>query len=412
MSFSTPLFFDPRSGERVTYESLWAELSAEELDHAPFLRPSTPGEAVVAMAKALLLGQPLTLFDADFSPDELGALGGADHVLGQRLRVRGVDAPTLADALARCRRPNGFRLTLFTSGSTGVPKKVTHALESLTRTLRVDEKHSRSRWGLAYSPTHIAGVQVILQALFNGSSLIYLFQADRSAILKEIVEQGITHLSATPSFYRLLLPVEQPLTGVRAVALGGERSDATLLGRLGELFPRARLRNLYASTEAGTLLVAEDDIFAIADGLADRIRIVDKQLEVHRSLLGEVEAGLTVDEWYRTGDVVEVVSDSPLRFRILSRDRDWVNVGGHKVNPGEVEVALLGCPGVREARVYGRPNSVVGYLLCAEVVADEGFSEAAARAWLAERLQPAKIPRLIKVVAEIPRTRTGKILRA
>jgi acyl-coenzyme A synthetase/AMP-(fatty) acid ligase len=89
-----------------------------------------------------------------------------------------------------------------------------------------------------------------------------------------------------------------------------------------------------------------------------------------------------------------------------------VNVGGLKVNPGEVEIALLACPGVREARVYGRRNSVVGYILCAEVVADHGFSETAARAWLADRLQPAKIPRMIKTVAEIARTRTGKVLRA
>lgn len=411
MSFSGLLFFDPKSGERITYDSLWAQLRAKDLEYSPFKRPITPGQAVQAVAEALLLGQSLTLFDSDFSSDELIALGGTQELLNHRLRLCGIDAPSLGDTFVKCRQKSGFRLTLFTSGSTGMPKKVTHGLESLTRTLRVGEKHSQSRWGLAYNPTHIAGVQVILQALFNGNPLIHLFQAERETIFSSIVEHRITHLSATPSFFRLLLPVEQPFFGVRAVALGGEPSDALLLRKLAELFPQARVRNLYASTEAGTLLVAEGEVFGIAEGLEDKIRIVDKQLELHRSLLGEF-AGLKTDDWYKTGDVVEVVSNDPLRFRILSRERDWVNVGGHKVNPGEVEVALLSCVGVREARVYGRPNSVVGYILCAEVVADEGFSEPAVRAWLAERLQPSKIPRLIKVVSELPRTRTGKISRA
>jgi acyl-coenzyme A synthetase/AMP-(fatty) acid ligase len=109
--------------------------------------------------------------------------------------------------------------------------------------------------------------------------------------------------------------------------------------------------------------------------------------------------------------VVEIVSENPLRFRILSRDRDWVNIGGEKVNPGEVELQLLTCPGVHEARVHGRTNSVMGQILCAEVVAEPSFSEPAARAWLAERLPAAKIPRLIKIVPSLPRSRTGKLER-
>ena len=74
------------------------------------------------------------------------------------------------------------------------------------------------------------------------------------------------------------------------------------------------------------------------------------------------------DAWFDTGDDVEVVSNDPLSFRILAREQDWVNVGGHKVNPHEVEDLLRSHPDIREARVFGRKNSVMGQVLCSEVV--------------------------------------------
>ena len=140
------------------------------------------------------------------------------------------------------------------------------------------------------------------------------------------------------------------------------------------------------------------------------MRIVDGELQVASALLGEFAGGVaaSTDGWYRTGDTVELVSNEPLRWRILSRQRDWVNVGGHKVNPAEVEAVLLAYPGVREARVYGRDNSVLGQILCAEVVAASTPEEVDLRTYLAERLQGAKVPRLIRVVDRIARGRTGK----
>jgi acyl-coenzyme A synthetase/AMP-(fatty) acid ligase len=85
-----------------------------------------------------------------------------------------------------------------------------------------------------------------------------------------------------------------------------------------------------------------------------------------------------------------------------------VNVGGHKVNPAEVEAVLLAYPGVAEARVYGRANSVLGQILVAEVVAAAAPDEVELRTFLSARLQAAKVPRLIKCVEQIARGRTGK----
>jgi acyl-coenzyme A synthetase/AMP-(fatty) acid ligase len=407
------LFFDPAGSGPVTYGDLRRRVAAPNFILPARLRAAGAAEAILGLLSALLLNAELTLLDFDtLSTDSRSPLAPGPELIGGREALAGRAYGSVMEMIEAAYRSDRFRLTLFTSGSTGLPKRVTHSLPSLIRMLRVGDRHADDVWGLAYSPTHIAGVQVVLQAFFNGNPLIQLFGRDRLAVIAWIQAFGVTHVSATPSFYRLLFPVDHALAGVRAVTLGGERSDMELIGRLRSLFPAARIRNLYASTEAGSLLATDGDAFEIPDALKNLIRISDGQLEVHASLLGEFDSEGGGGAWYRTGDVVEEVSSDPIRFRILSRDRDWVNVGGLKVNPGEVEIALLACPGVREARVYGRRNSVVGYILCAEVVADHGFSETAARAWLADRLQPAKIPRMIKTVAEIARTRTGKVLRA
>ncbi len=404
-------FIEPATGSRVLYSELWNAWSRPEVEVPTFLQGAGAREVAVAVARALVLGHPLAL------PPSGTADESARPAL---LTIPGLRHSSLAEALAAARRASdGFRLTLFTSGSTGLPKAVTHTLDTLGRSLRIGGGHASSVWGLAYDPTHIAGVQVILQALFNQNPLVHIGGLDPAACCASLRAEGVTHLSATPSFYRMLLAPGETLQGIRALALGGERADPGLIERLGAMFPNAKIRNLYGSTEAGTILEANGELFGIPQGLGGRVRITGDQLEIHASLLGEFSSDTITgpapeprtDAWYATGDMVTIVSESPLRFRIVSRERDWVNVGGEKVNPGEVEDLLLACPGVREASVYGRANSVLGSILCAEVVAERAFSEEAARGWLAERLPPAKIPRLIKIVPALPRTRTGKLVR-
>jgi len=255
-------------------------------------------------------------------------------------------------------------------------------------------------------------VQVFLQAFFNANPLVNLFQLSREEALSVLIECGVTHLSGTPSFYRLMLPADRPMPWVRAVALGGERSEPLLMARLAEAFPNARIRNYYASTEAGTVLAAPGELFEIPDAMRGVVRLRHARLELHTSLLGEFTASDSVtDGWFATGDVVEIASEEPLRFRFIGHDRDWINVGGNKVDPAEVEDALLGAPGVREARVFGRRNSVVGQLLCAELVTGPKPDEAALRAHLGARMQAFKVPRLFSYVDRLERTRTGKLKR-
>lgn len=362
------------------------------------------------MLTALVRGAPLRLVDSDFSNSETHALGLQGGQLDKKAPLSGKAPASLEEAQALGRASSGFSLELYTSGSTGLPKLVRHRFDSLTRTLRVGDRHAEDIWALAFNPTHIAGIQVLLQAFFNGNTLVDVFGLTRTEIHARLRSQAVTHLSATPTFYRLLMPIEAPLPRLRSLTLGGERSDAALLAQLREAFPSARLHNLYASTEAGTLLVADGDLFGIHPSVEGKIRIQDGQLWVARQLLGEFQ-GLDAGLWYATGDHVEVISDTPLRFRIVGRANDFINVGGSKVDPAEVECALRAFPGIVEAKVYGRPNSVVGTLLCAEYTSSVPLVEHDLRSHLASCLQPHKVPRIMKRVDSLPKTRTGKLSR-
>jgi acyl-CoA synthetase (AMP-forming)/AMP-acid ligase II len=459
-----PWLVEGGSGKVTTYGELRARLERGEVRH--LCQPATTAEALREIAAALAFGSELTLLDPDAGEQDLAALGLKFSDVNCALRVTPDHAIDLDALRAAAGGASAARLGLFTSGSTGLPKLVRQSVANLARAVKVSPRHAGAVWAFAYNPTHVAGIQVFLQALANGCTLVNVYGLDRAAVLAALERHGVTHLSATPSFYRLLLPSERPLHRVRSVTLGGESADSGLLGRLRGLFPSARFHNIYASTEAGTLLVAEGDVFGIADGLEDRVQIRDGRIYVHASLLGEFVTGerrtengqqrtedppspirqaqgygeasrelrtedggrkadrsVTTNQepttpaapaadWYDTGDMVEIVTEKPLRFRIVARERDWVNVGGSKVNPREVEAALEEHPGVRQARVTGRANSVMGQILVAEVeCAGSRPTEAALREHLAARLQPFKVPRLIRFVDQIEQTRTGKVSR-
>jgi acyl-coenzyme A synthetase/AMP-(fatty) acid ligase len=300
-----------------------------------------------------------------------------------------------------------WKLTLHTSGTTGIPKKVSHPLQNLIRFAKVSDKHTNDVWGFAYHPTHIAGIQVFFQAILNSNPLIELFDSvPRAIILDRIIRNKITNLSATPTFYRLLFPLDSVYPFVTRITSGGERLDEGLISNLAKAFPNALIRNVYASTEAGTILSSHNDMFSIRDPRL--CTIVDNRLMIHRSLLG---GGIDDSDWYDSGDVVEIVSDTPLMFKFMHRDNEMINVGGYKVNPNEIENALRSISQINDAYVYGKKNSLVGNLLIADIVLSEHVSECSIREALTGVLQPHKLPRVINVVKEILRTRSGKVKR-
>jgi len=363
---------------------------------------------------SLLIDEEIILLDSDFTESELINLTGHSDYIKFNKPIEKSKVPNLSNQRELFEKLSNaskdWKITLFTSGTTGIPKKVSHKFKSITRFVKVSQRNEKSIWGFAYNPTHMAGIQVFFQALLNGNSIIRLFGLDTKDIYTEITNNGITHISATPTFYRLLLPCNETFPSVERITSGGEKFNEKTFKQLNQVFPNAKITNVYASTEAGTLFASQNDIFSVRPEYESLINIENNELLIHSSLMGSTETN--VDEWYNTGDVIEIVSQNPLKFRFVNRKSEMINVGGYKVNPLEVEEAILTLSGINNVRVYSKQNSVLGNIICCEVVANSNqITESSIRTFLQSKIQEFKIPRIIRFVEELSTTRTGKLKR-
>lgn len=122
-------------------------------------------------------------------------------------------------------------------------------------------------------------------------------------------------------------------------------------------------------------------------------------------------ASMTADGYFRTGDVATMDADG--YFRIVDRKKDMIAVSGLKVYPTEVEGALLGHPGVREAACIGVPDERTGEAVKVFIVRRSGASLDAdgVRNFLRGELAPYKVPKHVEFRDELPKSNVGKILR-
>lgn len=308
------------------------------------------------------------------------------------------------------------RITLYTSGTTGTPKPITQSLTNLTRAVQISPKHENDVWGLTYQPTKIAALQVLLQAVCNNNTIVNLSGLPAADARHAIRRYRITHLSATPTYYRLLAANLEPFSDIKAVTVGGEVCDASLRKRLEQLFPNARFRNVYASSELGTLLHSSDDCFVVPDSLRHAVRVQEGRLWIHKDHVAVNLQAQCENEFWDSGDEVELLQENPLRFRITGRRTDWINVGGVKINPHDVEHALNQIPGILDARVFGVANSVTGQLVAAEITLastrdaalGEPMNVAVIRAHLHGKLPHHAIPRIIHFREGLAVSTSGK----
>lgn len=314
------------------------------------------------------------------------------------------------------------RILLETSGSSGKPKQVWHSMATLTQGIRCSDRHRSAVWGWTYPVDHLAGMQVLFQALLNANPLVHLYRASHADIHHALDAFSITHMSCTPTFLRMLLADSHTHPTLQRLTSGGERLDAHSLHSVSRMFPNARLTNIYASTEVGSLLVSHDDGFVIPDDLAGKIRILNGELWFHESLKVEhriegtfqtLQDGSDEDFW-STGDQVEVVSESPLKIRFLSRCHEGFNVAGYRVDPVRLESIARTHPSVADARFYGVPNSITEHLVACELVATQGGSPPNTsewQAWLRPQVARHEMPRLVRWVTTIDTTNSGKARR-
>jgi acyl-coenzyme A synthetase/AMP-(fatty) acid ligase len=324
--------------------------------------------------------------------------------------------------------PGGGKVTLLTSGTTGIPKAATHTWATLGSPVRKDPSLEESRWLCAYPLPLYAGIQVLLQAFLNWAALVVPASFDPKQAAATLVDSQVTHASGTPTFWRQIIFFGGRdllrRAALRQVTLGGEAVTQDLLDRMHSLWPGVRIVHIYASTEMGRLFSVTDGregfpfrYLETAPEPGTDLRILDGELQA-RSAHGMI--GYEQDQdpsqdpraWRATGDLVEVRGDRVL-FR--GRSSDLMNVGGHKVAPLKIENALRSVEGVADLRAYPRRSSLAGQIVALEVVPVPGSNETDLRQSLLSAaragLLPHEVPRLIEFVAALQPNVAFKLTR-
>lgn len=405
-------YYDEIEDVEISYKNLFKDLSKEN-NYLLYCKTDSYYLVFKHIILSLILGEELILLDNDFSNEEINNLVGDYNLIYKSKSFKPVNINSFNDFHERVYfNKNNWKITLFTSGTTGLPKKISHNFDSISRFVKIGEKRKENIWGFAYNPTHMAGLQVFFQALLNKNTIVRLFEESRTNCLKLINQFKITNISATPTFYRLLLPPDVICTSLNYLTSGGEKFDSTTLKKIKYMFPNCSIRNVYASTEAGALFASKDEIFFIPSEISHLLKIVNDELYLHRSLVGESDNIKLVDDWYQTGDIIDVLPDNPNAFRFVSRKNDVINTGGYKVNPIEVEDTIRLCEGVIDVSVFGKKNSLLGSIVVCQVVrTDNSITEKKIRQFLNQKLQEFKIPRIISFTDSLKTTRSGKLSR-
>ena len=310
--------------------------------------------------------------------------------------------------------PERAPVLILTTGTTGEPKGTRHDWSRLIAAVRHPDERPGARWLLTYNLNQFAGVQMLLHAVVSHATLVVPSSNQPREAIALLREMGVTHVSATPTFWRLAVGILDKRAandlGLQQITLGGESVPQQLLDKLRALFPYARISQVYAGSEFGSALSIRDGRSGLPLSLLERgedadvrFRIVDGELYIRSraGMLGYHGGEQETEGWRPTGDLVEVRGD---RVHFVGRSSDVINVGGVKVHPIPVENVVGSVEGVELARAYGRPNPITGQIVAVDVVAnlsaDMERLEADIRA-ACESLPAAARPRRIRFVSDL-----------
>ncbi|MGB0879293.1 MAG: ANL family adenylate-forming protein [Polaribacter sp.] len=401
----------------VSYNTFFNEL-IKEGENNVYVKHENPYIVFLNLIRNCISGKKSIILDSDFSEVEMNALEISNDVYlnGKFVQPNLSESfQSFEDIISFLKAQNEkLEIDIYTSGTTGRPKKITQRFKNLTRAVKERESLQKCVWGFAYNPTHFAGLQVFFQALYNQNKIVYIFNKGFEAVYNDFLDYQITHLSCTPTFMKMLLPlIKTPINSVESLTFGGEKFEPSIEKIIKNKFPKATIKNVYASTEAGSLLKAEGEYFLIPSRYKDLIRIENNELLIHKELLGTSKSFNLEGDWYQTGDIVEFLDNEKFKFK--NRKSEMINVGGYKVNPSEVEAIIKEIEGVQDVIVFGRDNSVMGKIVVAHVIKNESEDKKELKNRIKEitksKLQDYKLPRLIKFVDAFELTRTGKIKR-
>jgi amino acid adenylation domain-containing protein len=451
---------------RISYRELdqWSDavaaaLIARELPlDAPIALVLEDAVALVpAVLGAIKAGHAFVAIDATDPDERVAAIlsaSGASVRIGDRdiLPLRERSQP----AALPSRPPNELVQLLFTSGTTGRPKGVAHRQRGLVeRALRqsaVTGREAGQRVSYTALPGFARATYEILGSLLNGATLC-AFDARRETLddlATFIVREQISVLTLTPALFRRFLqvmPADLDLSSIRKLRIGADVMTVADVEAFKKRFPRTcTLERGFNATETGMvthLTITHDTpipgplvpIGRPRPGM--HVRLVDEQgNDVAEGEPGEmlVTGSLVASEYwndaelsaqkfiqdpadpdrqtFRTGDLVKRDTDGLHYF--LGRTDSRLKIHGRRIDPLEVEAAILQHCGVREVVAVGKPDAQGELQLCAYVVMNPGvpFVPRTIRAALRANVPPSLIPSLLFALDAVPITRAGKVDRA
>lgn len=336
---------------------------------------------------------------------------------------------------------------IFTSGTTGQPKGVmlTHAgLLQFAKVSSQSRQLGKADRSYAYLPmTHIFGLGTVLMAsIYARAGLLMRSQFEAADVFEALAQHGMTQLQGPPAMFSRLLAwldaqgVEHPVApNLRYVYTGAAPLDLSVKNAVQARFGLPLHHGYGLSEYAGALTLCRlgewrDDVSAgyLVEGA--ELRIVSAEGrdlsygetgEIYMRGLGLMpgyfrdqaitEQVMKPGGWYASGDLGRQSADGALQ--VVGRLKEMIIRSGFNVYPGEVEAVLLNYPGVQKAAVIGRKTADGNEEILAFVEPKFGIEidASALQSHAHTHLTAYKRPSAITVVADMPMTLSGKILK-
>jgi amino acid adenylation domain-containing protein len=355
--------------------------------------------------------------------------------------------------------PESVAYILYTSGSTGRPKGVVITHEHLRRSTQARVQSYDTppgRFLLLPSPAFDSSVAGLFWTLATGGTLVVPTDdeaRDARRLAHLVAEQRVTSLLCVPSLYAQLLQVGgDRLRGLQMVIVAGESCPSRLAADHFASLPHVRLFNEYGPTEATVWATVHEVTPAdAARPVAIGRPIPGVRVEVLDDLGRRVAAGIPGHGWivgptvadgywrrrdltderfgaalpgqeatqrrYRTGDRMAWTADGRLLF--LGRDDEQIKLRGFRIEPGEIEAALLEHLAITQAAVVvhgageespgsgeGEPAHLVAFVVAKHPGSLDGWRQA-----LAGRLPEHMVPSRLVELPGLPTLPNGKIAR-
>ncbi|WP_411859318.1 amino acid adenylation domain-containing protein [Bacillus velezensis] len=370
-----------------------------------------------------------------------------DHFKGEVLALEDIQEQD-ASSVQPLSAPEDLAYIIYTSGTTGRPKGVMVEHRSVSKTLQwrsgfydLNEKDTVLQ---LFSFSFDGFVTSMFTPLISGAKAAVPAEdeaRDILAIKHYLASYRITHMIIVPVLYRTLLDVLEPgdAESLRIVTLAGEAVDQNIISRSLSVCPHTELANEYGPTENSVATTAARHIEQSENitigrpiehshvyilngdhpqpiGVTGELCISGSALaRGYRNLPKQTAQAFVQDPFrknrrmYRTGDLAKWLPDGTLQY--IGRMDEQVKIRGYRVELKEIESALTGIKGVKEAAVTALPASAGQTELCAYIVTEEGTESETVQQALRNEMPAYMVPAFFETLEALPVTPNGKLDR-